>query len=29
MGIFSDLKDFCNEVEVPRIDVCDPDYIVE
>ena len=29
MGIFSDLKDFCDEVEVPTINVYDPDYIAE
>mgnify|MGYP002510611473 CR=1 FL=1 len=29
MGIFSDLKDFCDEVEVPAINVYDPDYIAE
>ena len=28
-GIFSDLKDFCDEVEVPTINVYDPDYIKE
>ena len=29
MGIFSELKDFCDEVEVPTINVYDPDYIAE
>ena len=29
MGIFSDFKDFYDEVEVPTINVYDPDYIKE